>query len=623
MRISSTLSLARLPVAALAAGALALGLLAGPAGSAEVTMTDGTVYQGTVEPIGGGNYVKIALEGGGVKMTAASNIATVDGQPYGTPAAGVPADAGGGQLNEVPGEPRTGFGEDYKRISERTERIDEPVKGVDMWERFLSRKDISPAEREAAEQELAKWKTLYQDGAERIRGTWVGGDELKDLKKEVNEIIDDAEEKERGNNVIDAMRGYRQALAKYPNAFRPHYRMGLIAFRQGAGQAGRVDTGKLNQAKRHAMQALRLEPRRPAVLSSMGAVLFALRDYEKGVELMWKAAKISESELIVSNLLSALDSIPPRWMQANRTLRNIALEAAPLREKYQSGGLVWIEDHNYGLENADGEDVDSGPPGLQGKGSGFFVTADGYLLTNRHVAETDDGQYYRVRLADKDDDGNMVEYPARFVAADDEHDVALLKVELPEGVTVPFLKLSPDDAPPLASQVVVLGYPTTGGFDLVNQIMQVDTGTVKSINPDTEHEVWFDLSTTSGNSGGPIVDKHGNVVALLTAGLNVQNVWYVLGVSTRQVREFLADATDEIRIDDLPSASNDADGFNGELVTAEARPATLLVLIFNGEADEIATDDGDGDDEEPEDEEPADDGDEQGVGGRAGGPALK
>src|SRR5690606_29959991 len=98
---------------------------------------------------------------------------------------------------------------------------------------------------------------------------------------------------------------------------------------------------------------------------------------------------------------------------------------------------------------------------------------------------------------------------------DDEYDVALLKVDLPDETTVPYLDLQSTDYPAVAAQVMVLGYPVTG---LDQYVMQVASGSVKSIveGEFDGREVWMDLSTTFGNSGGPVVDRNGDVVAILT-----------------------------------------------------------------------------------------------------------
>ena len=128
---------------------------------------------------------------------------------------------------------------------------------------------------------------------------------------------------------------------------------------------------------------------------------------------------------------------------------------------------------------------------------------------------------------------------------------------------------------------MVLGYPATGTNTMA---MQVDIGTVKSNNPGDAYEVWFDLSTTHGNSGGPIVDRNGDVVAILSAGRTVHNVTYVLGVGPKQIREFFARIGE--KAPDLSGLGRDDDTvFDGEKLATKCRDATLLVLVFRGSLD--------------------------------------
>ncbi len=271
----------------------------------------------------------------------------------------------------------------------------------------------------------------------------------------------------------------------------------------------------------------------------MGAVLFVREDYERGLEYMQEAVEIAPTELTAGNLLGAVDShsgelqdgqpADPRDFTAGRTAsRNLS---PPTSCSGSKTSPTAPRSPTRTIRTR-------GPPGLRGNGSGFFVTPDGYVLTNRHVAETDDGFYYRVRLPEKDSEGNFIEYPARFIANSSETDVALLKVELPDEMTVPYLDIKPE-YPPQAADVLVLGYPRT---NLDDYVMQVDPGTVKSIVEGhfDGREIWMDLSTTHGNSGGPIIDRNGDLVAILTgASVADQNVTYVHGVSTPKINEFL------------------------------------------------------------------------------------
>lgn len=560
----------RRPMVGLAMCLIVLAFAVSPAVSDTIKMSDGEELEGTLKPIGSGSYVQIKTEDGQIRLVSAAKIESVNGAPYG---------AAGGD-GEGAGSARTGLGREYQSIKDRADRVDEPVRAVDLWERFLKQENITPAEKEAGEAELAEWKKLYQDGAEKLRGAWVSGEEIEKIKEEANDLVDQALEQERNNNVLDAERNYRKALNIYPNSFRAHYRLAYIAFHQGYGNRG--GNRYLRQAERHSRAALKLQPELPAVLSSMGAVLFALDEYEEGTELMWQAVQKAETDLTVGNLLTVLNAIPRRWLDANRTLRNINLQADSLRGEYNPTGLIWIEDYTHGVEDMNPDDPDMGPPGMRGNGSGFFVTSDGYVITNRHVAETDEGMYYRIRLSEKDEDGNFIEYPARFIASDDKYDVALLKVDLPEGEEVEFFHLLQEDVPPIQADVMTAGYPTVGTG---NFVFQTARGTVSSNETgDEEFDLYLDMKTTQGNSGGPIFNRNGHVVGITTAYRKIYDSIVSLAVGPRQIRDFLEG------VEEAPTLEYDSETdreFEPVALAAEVKSKTVLVLIFAGEAEEL------------------------------------
>ena len=574
--------------ARLAAFATGLALLAGVAAlhaqADVVKLKDGTVLEGEVKKMGGSYQIR--TKDGQYRLIKAADIESVTTDDLGSGAAGgsgnrPPSSSG----SPSPSTSGSGYTQAYYDLKKRIDALDQPVKAVTLWEQHLLRKDISAGERSTAEAELLKWKKLYSDGAEKIKNKWMSGEELKKIKDEANSLVDKAMEQERSGQVLDAIKNYKQAIIIYPNSFRAHYRLGYIKFAEGAGQMG--GNTSLRESERHLRAALRLEPELPAVLSSMGAGLFALGKYEEGVEYMWKAVKKAETPLVVGNLLGALNAVPDRWLANNRKLREINLQANYLRQNYKASGLTFIVNHLHGVDTPNEEDkTDKGPPGLVGNGSGFFISPDGYVLTNRHVAETDNAMYYRVRLPEKDKDGLYVEYLARFIAAGAKSDVALLKVDLPEGVAVPYLDLISGDYPAVAAQIMTLGYPVTG---LDTYVMQVATGSVKSIVEGEQdgREVWMDLSTTFGNSGGPIVDRNGDVIAILTGARQVANVLYVQGVSVKCIRSFFAEIGE--KAPSLSGLGRESDRpFDPEKLAAEARQATLLVLIFRGSLTEDA-----------------------------------
>lgn len=137
----------------------------------------------------------------------------------------------------------------------------------------------------------------------------------------------------------------------------------------------------------------------------------------------------------------------------------------------------------------------------QSLGSGFIISADGYVLTNHHVVA--DADEIIVRLSDRS------ELEAKLVGADPRSDVALLKVE---GKGLPTVRLGKSDELKVGEWVLAIGSPF--GFD-----HSVTAGIVsaKGRNLPSDSYVPFiqtDVAINPGNSGGPLFNLQGEVVGI-------------------------------------------------------------------------------------------------------------
>lgn len=148
-----------------------------------------------------------------------------------------------------------------------------------------------------------------------------------------------------------------------------------------------------------------------------------------------------------------------------------------------------------------------------GGGSGFFISSDGYLVTNKHVVNIEDAEYTVLM-----DDGER--HKAQIVAKDSTFDVAILKVS---GNNFPYLTFADSDTVKLGQTAIAIGNALAefrnsissgivsglsrsvvasdgvGGFEQLDEVIQTDA----AINP--------------GNSGGPLLDIRGNVIGVNVA----------------------------------------------------------------------------------------------------------
>ena len=137
----------------------------------------------------------------------------------------------------------------------------------------------------------------------------------------------------------------------------------------------------------------------------------------------------------------------------------------------------------------------------QSLGSGFIISADGYVLTNNHVIA--DADEIIVRLADRS------ELEATLVGTDPRSDVALLKVE---GTGLPIVKLGKSEELKVGEWVLAIGSPF--GFD-----HSVTAGIVSAKGRSLPNESYVpfiqtDVAINPGNSGGPLFNLAGEVVGI-------------------------------------------------------------------------------------------------------------
>ncbi|MEG1326928.1 MAG: trypsin-like peptidase domain-containing protein, partial [Janthinobacterium sp.] len=135
----------------------------------------------------------------------------------------------------------------------------------------------------------------------------------------------------------------------------------------------------------------------------------------------------------------------------------------------------------------------------RGVGSGFIISADGYVLSNAHVVDGADEVY--VTLTDKR------EFKAKVIGADARTDVALLKIE---GGNLPRLTIGDSNKIRVGEWVIAIGSP----FNLENT---VTAGIISAKSRDTGDYlplIQSDVAVNPGNSGGPLINMRGEVIGI-------------------------------------------------------------------------------------------------------------
>jgi S1-C subfamily serine protease len=161
----------------------------------------------------------------------------------------------------------------------------------------------------------------------------------------------------------------------------------------------------------------------------------------------------------------------------------------------------------------------------QSIGSGLIISADGFVLTNAHVVE----------LAEKEKEVNVTlssgsKYRAQIITADEDQDLALLKIE-DQSTQYPYFDLTYTSPNLLGETVVALGSPagyqnsvSHGILSALHRSFTVEDHTYNNL-------IQTDAAINPGNSGGPLVDLNGGLVGINSAKLSgnaIENIGFAI-----------------------------------------------------------------------------------------------
>ncbi len=155
-----------------------------------------------------------------------------------------------------------------------------------------------------------------------------------------------------------------------------------------------------------------------------------------------------------------------------------------------------------------------GPRRSSALGSGFVISADGYIVTNNHVIEGAD----EIEVEFFPRDGGPTEMlPAELVGADPNTDIAVLKVEYDEDL--PFVSFGDSNAEGarVGDWVMAMGNPLGQGFSVSAGIVSARNRALQGTYDDY---IQTDAAINRGNSGGPLFNMDGDVIGVNTAILS-------------------------------------------------------------------------------------------------------
>jgi S1-C subfamily serine protease len=220
-----------------------------------------------------------------------------------------------------------------------------------------------------------------------------------------------------------------------------------------------------------------------------------------------KDSKLIEQDLIVEAVKKATPAV----------VSIIITKDVPVLEKYyEDFGSPFFQIPQY-RESGETEEKEIGG------GSGFLVSEDGYIVTNKHVVDEEDASYTVFT-----DDGEK--YEAEVIDKDSMNDIAVLKIE---GEGFSFLEFGDSDNLNPGQTVIAIGNPL---MEFENSVsVGVVSGLSRNITAgkqsygQTEYlegVIQTDAAINPGNSGGPLLDIFGKVIGVNVAVASAENIGF-------------------------------------------------------------------------------------------------
>lgn len=528
---------------------LALGLAAF---GDRLTLKDGKVVEGTVIKQGDRYWVKSS--DGSTQYISIDDVSKLEKGSGSSP----------GGLSG-PGGSITGFSSSLAATQRRANAVDTPLAAVTIWQDFIDSKP-SEADLKVAREELAKWKAMSESGGEKINGRWITGDEYKSLMTRYRAVMREATDLLNHDELLKGADKVEEARRIYPNDYMVNFWLGYLDLKKR----------DWDKAIPYFEAVLKIKQNLPEAMANL-----AIADWfksngrdSKAILKMHEAAKQGDSEEIVYDLISMLNSAPPAFLRS--TGGKAAVEDARLLSyKYKidqniRGTIYFVRPRE--------ESVAEHSEHSMWSGTGFILKDDGLILTNRHVAK--DAGKIMVLLHDN------TQRAAEVVNIDDEQDLALIRLKNVNS-KLPVVRLAASDLPMDGAECTVIGYPLVdrlGGspkitHGIVSSSIKKGAMSVKAIgleNLTDEIDVLIDAKVNPGNSGGPILDRYGNVMAIVCMKSLASETEdsYGMGISAGRIRKYLA--KNKII---LPSGENGTAAMSVEDIASKVEPAAVLIFV--------------------------------------------
>lgn len=234
--------------------------------------------------------------------------------------------------------------------------------------------------------------------------------------------------------------------------------------------------------------------------------------------------QILSKKLPTTNKIGGTGSLTQKVVDEESVVIDVVKKVSPSVVSIAVENKVLFDPFSFGQQG--------GQKGESGIGTGFVITKDGLILTNKHVV-ADDKQSYMAII--KSNDGSEKKLPVKKISRDPFNDLALISVD--GGDLVP-VDLGDSDHLQVGQRVIAIGN-ALGRFNntvTAGVVSGLGRG-VSPIDPSTgvaerlDDLIQTDAAINPGNSGGPLLNSAGQVIGINSAVADAQNIGFALKIN--------------------------------------------------------------------------------------------
>jgi serine protease Do len=176
---------------------------------------------------------------------------------------------------------------------------------------------------------------------------------------------------------------------------------------------------------------------------------------------------------------------------------------------------------------------------VSGSGSGFFISKDGYLITNNHVVKN----AVKITIIDI----NNKEYEAKKIGTDPKSDLALLKVDEGEHS---FIELGDSNKLEVGEWVLAIGNPFGQSLTVTSGIVSAKGRKLEGLEVEYQNFIQTDAAINRGNSGGPLINMEGKAIGINSVILSSTggNIGIGFAIPSNMARKVMRDLKNEGRV---------------------------------------------------------------------------